>query len=207
MVFLLCPLWTKLKAWWRTIMGSHNSGLTNQGITLANEYGEALLLNEPPIITSTPATLFTEGTAKSYNLSQHATDPNGDTLTFVVSGAIANGISVSGNIVTYDGVAEAATTAGHVLTVTDPSGDTASSDAFNIVVSPVTVLDTLTGLPVILDSGIPNLQNAWGGAPTSNIENIHDPLHPWYLWGRTAMFSVVPPDKAFSTNRPSFYNN
>ena len=179
------------------------SGIATQGMTLANVYeytaeGNPVINNEGPVIQTTPAPVFIEGTAASYDLLQHAVDPNGDTLTLAVSGIFPQGISLSGNSIVYDGVESATTSAGHVLTATDPSGESDSSSAFTIVVNAVTVETT---------TAVPNLQNAWGGTPTADIENIHDGQHPWYLWGRTAMFSAVSPDKAFSTNRSLFYNN
>jgi len=171
------------------------SGISTAGMTLANIYeytaeGNPIVGEDGPVIQTTPAPVFTEGTAASYDLLQHAVDPNGDTLTLAMSGTLPQGISLSGNSLVYDGVEGATSSAGHVLTATDPGGLSDSSSAFTIVVNAVTVETT---------TAVPNLQNAWGGTPTTDIENIHDDQHPWYLWGRTAMFASVQMQGAFTT--------
>ena len=171
------------------------SGISTAGMTLANIYeytdeGNPIVSNDGPVIQTTPAPVFTEGTAASYDLLQHAVDPNGDTLTLAMSGTLPQGISLSGNSLVYDGVEGATSSAGHVLTATDPGGLSDSSSAFTVTVNTVTVETT---------TAVPNLQNAWGGIPTADIANIHDDQHPWYLWGRTAMFASVQMQGAFTT--------
>lgn len=107
-------------------------GLTDAGITIAQDYGT--IADTPPVIASTPVPVFQEGTPLTYPMSQHVTDDGLSAVTYGLTNTLPNGLTFDAptGVLTYDGVG-AATVSAHQLTATD-SVDTATSESFNISV-------------------------------------------------------------------------
>ena len=134
--------------------------LTNQGVTLANFYNQEVDL--PPTITSTPAPIFTEGIADSYDMTQHVVDDGLSPVVYTLSNILPNGLVFFSDtgILTYDGIADL-TVSSHQLTATDAVGS-AQSDLFNISVvedAPPIITSTpnprfAQGAPATYDMGL-----------------------------------------------------
>ena len=79
---------------------------TTAGVTIA---GGAPAPNQPPVVLSTPLLVFTEGTASSYSMAPHFSDPDGDVLTYELTIILPNGLSFDNatGILTYDGIGSA----------------------------------------------------------------------------------------------------
>lgn len=156
------------------------TGLTNQGTTLA-DIRDAGDPNSPPVIDSLPEPLFLEGTASSYDMSQHVSDPEGDTLTLTLNGALAQGLAWSAPNLTYDGLGPASTSTGFTLTADDGSLQT-TSDEFTVEVRPIE------------EPGIfPIKRNLSGGVTNAASNYLHDPTRPHYLLPRTTSTILFQP--------------
>jgi len=156
------------------------TGLTNQGTTLA-DIRDAGDPNSPPVIDSLPEPLFLEGTASSYDMSQHVSDPEGDTLTLTLNGTLAQGLAWSAPNLTYDGLGPASTSTGFTLTVDDGSLQT-TSDEFTVEVRSVE------------EPGIfPIKRNISGGVQNGASNFLHEPDKPVYLMVRTTSSILFQP--------------
>lgn len=90
--------------------------------------------NRAPTISGTPSTTATVGTA--YRFRPTASDPDGDTLSWSISGRPTGATFSTVNGELSFTPTEAGTWSNIVITVTDPSGASASLPAFTITVAP-----------------------------------------------------------------------
>ncbi|WP_193907415.1 autotransporter-associated beta strand repeat-containing protein [Cellvibrio polysaccharolyticus] len=138
---------------------------------------EVVNVNEAPVISGTPATSVNQDVV--YSFIPTVSDPDGDTLTFNITNkpSWAAFDAATGTLTGTPVKADAGTTAGIVITVTDTGGLSASLPAFNL-----TVVADANRAPVI--SGTPSTTiepgNAYNFTPTAS-----DPD------GDTLTFSIV----------------
>jgi len=109
-------------------------GLTDAGITVSKDYS---VTDTPPVITLTPAPIFTQGTADTRDMSVYWTDDGVSTVTSALTNVLPNGLTYNGNthILDYDGIG-AVTVSQHQLVVTDAVGQDTSA-SFNIEIEGV----------------------------------------------------------------------
>jgi hypothetical protein len=90
--------------------------------------------NQPPVISGTPSTAVTVGSA--YSFAPVASDPNGDAITWSIAGKPGPAVfsTVTGELTWTPSAA--GTWQGIVITVTDSRGASASLAAFTITVAP-----------------------------------------------------------------------
>ena len=157
-----------------------STGLTSQGTTLADIRDEGDP-NLPPVIDSLPEPLFLEGTASSYDMSQHVSDPEGGTLTLILNGTLPQGLAWAAPNLTYDGLGPAALSAGHTLTADDGSLQTTSGE-FSIEVRTVEE-----------PGSFPIKRNISGGVVNAASYLLHDPTEPHYLLPRTTSTILFQP--------------
>jgi hypothetical protein len=92
-------------------------------------------VNVPPVISGTPPTSVTAGSA--YAFKPTASDANGDPLTFSIQNkpTWATFDTTNGSLVGTPSASNVGTTSGIVISVSDGKGGTASLAAFSIVVN------------------------------------------------------------------------
>lgn len=119
--------------------------VTTAGLTLGIDYAPPV--DNPPIITSTPAVAFTEGTPNSYDMTQHVFDDGQSPLSYALTNVLPGGLQFNGSsgILSYDG-AGAPSISSHTLQATDAVG-MAESAAFNINISAFLTLNDYFDLP------------------------------------------------------------
>ena len=107
-------------------------GLTDAGVVEAQDY---TIVDNPPIISSTPAPIFLSGTPGSYDMTQHVTDDGISAVTYGLSNTLPNGLVMNPTtgILSYDG-AGAESVSSHQLTATDAVGSDQSA-AFNVEIA------------------------------------------------------------------------
>lgn len=107
-------------------------GLTDAGIVIAQDYGA--VQDQPPTITSTPAPVFTEGVAATYDLTQHVSDDGLSAVTYGLTNTLPNGLvlDTAAGVLSYDGMGGASVSA-HTLTATDGVGS-AESASFGVTI-------------------------------------------------------------------------
>jgi hypothetical protein len=161
-----------------------STGLTSQGTTLADIRDEGDP-NLPPVIESLPTPLFIEGTAGSYDMSQHVSDPDGNPLTLTLNGTLPQGLAWTAPNLTYDGLGPAALSAGHTLTADDGSLQTTSGE-FSVEVRTAEAPGTF-----------PLKRNISGGVQNSASNFLHDPAKQVYLFVRTVNSMLFQPRDLF----------
>jgi len=120
--------------------------VSSQQLVATNEAGSATsevfdieiqATDQPPVIISTPAPFFFEGSAGSYSMAQHVSDDGLSSLTYTLNSGLSSGLSfsTSSGILSYDG-AGAVDTSSNSLTATDAIGADTSAP-FNIVIAEV----------------------------------------------------------------------
>ena len=108
--------------------------LTDAGVAESQDYAPT---DVPPTIGSTPAPVFTVGTAASYDMTQHVSDDGQSTVTYAIIGTLPNGLTfntATGQL-SYDGLG-AANVSSHQLRATDSAGS-ATSASFNVSIQAV----------------------------------------------------------------------
>ncbi len=107
----------------------------------------ATALNLPPKITSTPSFRATVGEAYAYTVT--ASDPEGETLQFVLLGSPPAGMSIDATTGAVQWVPAPSQLGGHQVTVgaVDPAGNGASL-TFTLTVLPANHAPTITSAPV-----------------------------------------------------------
>lgn len=100
----------------------------------------AVTANSAPIWTGAGTITFQQGSYTTYDLNQLCTDPDGDVLTYTENSiTLPTGVSISGNLLIYDGVGGVASAAG-TFNADDGTASPVSS-------SSITVNITATGDP------------------------------------------------------------
>jgi len=103
--------------------------------------------NDSPVWNNTPAPVFAEGVASSYDLAMDCSDPDDDPLTFVNEAGctLPTGMAID-NIndeLDEDGTSPVATTTSCVFSCDDGTNPPVDSSAFSIVVSSLPALGTI----------------------------------------------------------------
>ena len=79
--------------------------------------------NRPPVWTTVPSIVFTQGVSGTISVASYATDPDGNPLTITLNTSVPLQAGVSfdspNKRFVYDGVGAAAVTTGHILTADD----------------------------------------------------------------------------------------
>ena len=137
-----------------------------------NLYGGGVGSNTPdvaPTISSTPSPEFTEGTAGTYDMTQHVTDDGLSPVTYSLSVALPSGLTFDSatGILTYDGLG-ADIYSEHQLTATDGAGS-AQSDIFGLQITAVTGDTDLTGLGTFVDSAAAGGGDGTVGSPFNTL--------------------------------------
>jgi len=147
-------------------------------------------INHPPTISGTPGTTIASGTA--YSFTPTAADADGNTLTFSITNkpSWANFTTSTGRLAGTPAAANAGTTNGIVISVSDGKGGSASLPAFNLTVTttaPTNHPPTITGTPATTVTAT----NAYSFTPTAADAD-----------GNTLTFSITnkPSWAAFSTS-------
>jgi hypothetical protein len=141
------PAWASFNAWTGRLSGTPSAAHagTTSGIVIRVSDGRLSAAlpafsitvtggaNRPPVLSGVPGTSATVGTA--YDFAPSAHDPDGDALTWSISGKPAGAsFNVSTGRLTWTPAAPG-TSGNIVISVTDSRGATASLPAFTIVVS------------------------------------------------------------------------
>jgi hypothetical protein len=140
--------------------------------------------NTPPVISGSPATSVTAGSA--YSFTPTASDANGDTLTFSVQNlpTWATFTSSNGKLSGTPSSSNVGTTSNIVISVSDGKGGSASLPAFNIAVN----APPSTGGSATI---------SWT-APTTNVDG--SPLTD--LAGYTVLYGTTPTTMTQSSKVP-----
>lgn len=131
--------------------------------------------NNPPVWDQQPAPLFQEGVPSTYNVLALGSDPDLDTLTVSRNAAaLPSGVTwdAGTGVLTYDGVGAAASTSGHVFTLSDGT-DTIDSNSVSIEITDV----------------FPNLKNVAGWYQIGSLTRIlSDTTSPNYMLARVSNY-------------------
>lgn len=136
-------------------------------------------LNQPPVWDQQPNPVFQEGVASTYDITAISSDPNSDPLTYSLNtGAVSLPTGVTWNpgtgILSYDGVGAAATTNGHIFTLSDGT-DTTDSDAVSIQITNI----------------FPMLNNVSGWYQIGSLTRVlSDATHPNYMLARVVPYML-----------------
>ena len=138
---------------------------TTVNITVTN-------VNDAPVIAGTPVTTIAEDTA--YSFTATATDDDGDTLVFSITGAPSwlNINSATGVISGTPTNSDVGTTSNLVVTVTDPSNASDSLTTFAITVTNVNDAPVIAGTPVLEVRALAS----FGFTPTATDDDAGDTL-------------------------------
>lgn len=139
--------------------------------------GEGEPPNEPPVWNTTPAPVFTEGVVGSYDLAQHFSDPEGDTLAIVNEAGCTLPVGVAiddpNNELDEDGTSPAATTTSCIFSIDDSSNPAVDSSAFSIVVSAIPLVGTIYERDML---GVPRTGTSGAVEPVSAGGHTGNPV-------------------------------
>ena len=136
--------------------------------------------NDPPVWNNTPAPVFTEGVAASYDLTD-CVDPEADPLTFVNEAGCTLSVGMSidnaNDELDEDGTSPAATTTSCVFSCDDGVNTPVDSDPFSIVVSSLPALGTIYerdmfGTPRTGTSGAVEQLGSHTGNPVAELDDV-----------------------------------
>lgn len=162
--------------------------LTTAGLTVAGTVGGQLDL--PPVMNSIPAPAFLEGTADTYDMSQHWTDDGKSTVTSSLINPLPNGLSYNGSthILTYDGIGLASISQ-HVLLAEDAVGS-AQGAVFDIEIEEEGTIPTPD--IIVRESGgdFSDLPSALLAANPGDLVEMQDDGSPWIYTSAVSISDV-----------------
>jgi len=126
-------------SWRIAVTGALAQGYPGANNSLPEGAGEPP--NDPPVWNTTPAPTFIEGSIASYDVGQHFSDPEADTLTLTnqagCTPSLPSGMTIddANDELDEDGTSPVATTTGCIFGIDDGTNPRVDSSAFSIVVS------------------------------------------------------------------------